>query len=64
MKSAKAGTVKNVRVTKCVGFVSKMSKKREILKALDSLGLALANDGHVWTNEERKQYNRAVNILQ
>lgn len=33
------------------------------LRALDALGLALANHGHVWTGPERNLYERAVAAL-
>lgn len=35
-----------------------------ILKALDALGLALANHNHVWTSEERDLYEKAVKCIQ
>jgi hypothetical protein len=34
-----------------------------ILEALDRLGLALAEVGHVWTPRERELYERAVRSL-
>ena len=33
------------------------------LKALDSLGVALAAHGHAWTPEERDSYDKAVELL-
>ena len=33
---------------------------KAILDALDMLGLALAEHGHVWTPEERAAYEEAV----
>lgn len=33
-----------------------------IVKALDALGYALAEHGHVWTNEERSLYERAISF--
>ena len=35
---------------------------KAILDALDMLGLALAEHGHVWTPEERAAYEKAVKI--
>ena len=40
-----------------------MKDKQIILDALDSLGLALVEHGHVWTDEERKLYEDAVRML-
>jgi hypothetical protein len=34
----------------------------EITEALDALGLALAEHGHVWTDRERQLYESAVAI--
>ncbi len=34
-----------------------------IQQALDSLGMALANHNHTWTDEERKSYETACAIL-
>ncbi len=34
----------------------------EIREALDTLGLALAEHGHAWTDRERQLYERAVTI--
>lgn len=39
-----------------------MSDKR-LLKALDKLGLALANHNHTWTAEERDAYEHAVDLV-
>ena len=33
---------------------------RLIVEALDALGLALADHGHVWTDRERQLYESAV----
>lgn len=33
--------------------------KPQLLKALDLLGLALVNQGHIWTKEERTAYEKA-----
>lgn len=37
--------------------------KASLLRGLDSLALALANTGHIWTREERQSYERIVRIL-
>jgi hypothetical protein len=34
-----------------------------ITKALDKLGIALADHNHQWTAEERRLYERAIAIL-
>lgn len=34
-----------------------------VLDALDALALALAGHGHVWSAEERAQYEHAVELL-
>jgi hypothetical protein len=34
-----------------------------VLSALDVLGKALADSGHVWTREERRLYERACSAL-
>jgi len=39
------------------------AKKDEILKAVDMLGVALADHGHQWTPEERAGYEAATRIL-
>ena len=33
------------------------------LKALDKLGLALTNPGHIWSDSEREAYESAVREL-
>lgn len=35
-------------------------QKQKVLKALDTLALALADHGHTWTNEQRRAYEQAV----
>lgn len=35
----------------------------ELLNTLELLGLALAHEGHVWSDEERSAYDRALTIL-
>ncbi len=35
----------------------------EIIKTLDMLGLALADENHVWTNAERKSYENAITLF-
>ena len=39
------------------------AKKDEILKAVDLLGVALADHDHQWTAEERAAYETATRIL-
>jgi hypothetical protein len=39
-------------------------QKAEVLSALDALGLALAGHDHQWTDEERRLYEHAVEVLQ
>lgn len=38
-------------------------KVQIIIKALDALGVALANEHHKWTNTERKLYEKAIAML-
>jgi len=42
-----------------------MSKEiaAKILRAIDTLSLNLANHGHVWSNKERSEYEKAVKLL-
>ncbi len=42
--------------------ISKVIKSK-LIQALDSMGLALANKNHFWTDEERKLYETAVSLL-
>jgi hypothetical protein len=37
--------------------------QKELLESVDSLGLALADKNHKWSNEERKNYEKAIKIL-
>ena len=39
-------------------------RAEQIRKALDTLGLALANHGHKWTKRERWLYGRANGFVQ
>lgn len=44
--------------------ISLTDKNKQIItKALDKLGLALADHNHQWTDEERRLYERAMAIL-
>ena len=36
---------------------------KKLLEALDALGVALAGQDHVWTNEERRLYEEAASLL-
>lgn len=39
-------------------------KRRAIIRdALDRLGLALVEHGHVWTNDERRLYEQAASLV-
>jgi len=40
-----------------------MIDKDIIIKALDKLGVALANHGHMWSVEERELYERSIDLL-
>ncbi len=40
-----------------------MDKEQTVIKTLDILALALANQGHQWTEEERRLYERAIALL-
>ena len=37
--------------------------KEKIKEALDKPGLALANENHQWTDEERRLYEEAIAML-
>ncbi len=39
-------------------------EKKIIIKALELLGLALANHNHQWTKTERMIYEKAIAILE
>ncbi len=41
-----------------------MEEKEVIVKALDKLGLALAEHGHEWAVEERELYERSISYAQ
>lgn len=41
-----------------------MSEPNLIIGALDSLGVALANNGHTWTEGERSIYEQAIELAQ
>jgi hypothetical protein len=40
-----------------------MKEKEVIIKALDKLGVALAEHNHKWTVEERELYKRSITLL-
>lgn len=42
-----------------------MSKEiaTQILSAIDMLAMSLTNQGHVWSNVERSEYEKAVKLL-
>ena len=40
-----------------------MEDKNIIIKALDKLGVALAEHGHEWAVEERELYERSIALL-
>lgn len=44
-------------------FYMTQEQRENICEALDMLGVALANHKHLWSNAERKAYNRAVKLL-
>ncbi len=37
--------------------------KNKLIEVLDVLGLALADEGHVWTDKERQLYEESIAIL-
>lgn len=39
------------------------ASKQAALRALDMLALALVNEHHVWTPQERRAYERAMRAL-
>ncbi|XUX01019.1 MAG: hypothetical protein TUN42_03240 [Dehalogenimonas sp.] len=38
-------------------------QKSLVIDALNALGVALADHGHQWTNDERELYEKAVALL-
>ena len=38
-------------------------QREDVLEALDMFGVLMIQYGHVWTQEERRMYERAVRIL-
>ena len=41
-----------------------VKQRAVVLAALDTLALALADEGHTWTNRQRRAYERAVRTLE
>lgn len=41
-----------------------IEEKKLVLGALDMLAMALTGTGHVWTDEERDSYLKAVKLLE
>ncbi len=37
--------------------------KASLLRGFDSMAIALADAGHVWTKEERRSYEKIVRLL-
>ena len=37
-------------------------KGNRLIECLDILGLALADEGHVWTSKERKAYEEGIEL--
>jgi hypothetical protein len=40
-----------------------LNNNEVITKALDALGLALADHNHQWTNKERELYEKSISLL-
>jgi len=51
----------SVRVRSPAPKEEKMDKSK-IRECLDILGLALADEGHVWTSKERKAYEEGIEL--
>lgn len=49
-----------VQLAWCAGWDAALVNNHIILGALDSLGTALAEHGHMWTDGEREIYEQAV----